>query len=99
MNAVECLLKSENYSAAAQLDPLCPDAQVWLELAAAWRMRAVEERHGIALRDRCFLERSGEVETWNAVIETANNAVARCGTQSALCAKRASNSGVRGSGW
>lgn len=97
MNPIECLLKSENYSAAAQLDPLCPDAPVWLELAAAWRMRAVEARHGIALKERCFLERSGEVETWNALIEAASGA-SRCGSQSGLRAKRASNSGVRGNG-
>ena len=97
MNPVECLLKSENYFAAAQLDPLGPDAQVWLELAAAWRMRAIEERHGMASLGHGFLERTGEVETWNALGASDQLAIrkkAQCGTG----ANRASNSGVRGKG-
>jgi hypothetical protein len=100
MNPVECLLKSENYVAAAQLDPLGPDAQVWLELAAAWRMRAIEERHGIASPGHAFLERSGEIETWNALGSAGQGRLAaRRGVQSSPpCANRASNSGVRGNG-
>jgi hypothetical protein len=67
MNAVECLLKSENFSVAARLDPLSPHASTWLDLAAAWRMRAMEERHGIARGSRALLERKGEIELWHAI--------------------------------
>jgi hypothetical protein len=68
MNAVECLLKSENLSVAAKLDPLSPDAPVWLELAAAWRIRAIEERHGFAQEHRVLMERRGEVELWHSIV-------------------------------
>ncbi len=100
MSPVECLLKSENYSVAARLDPLGPDTQVWLELAAAWRMRAIEERHGIASLGHGFLERSGEVETWNALAKAAPDLsfVRRKAQSAPPCANRASNSGVRGKG-
>lgn len=100
MNPVECLLKSENYIAAAQLDPLGPDAQVWLELAAAWRMRAIEERHGMASPGHSFLERRGEIEVWNALgAPGQGRAPIRREAQSPPpCANLASNSGVRGKG-
>jgi hypothetical protein len=76
MNAVECLLKSENFSAAARLDPLSPDAPVWLELAAAWRIRALEEDHGIAKwgiaqESHALLERKAEIELWDAIAPAA----------------------------
>jgi hypothetical protein len=87
MNPVECLLKSENFSVAARLDPLSPDAQVWLQLAAAWRMRATEERCGSALHEgHCLFEKNGEVELWNAITEPRQNAVVR----PAACQARAS---------
>ena len=67
MNAVECLLKSENFSVAARLDPLSPDAPVWLELAAAWRLRALEQNHDFRLGRRAVLERKAEMELWDAI--------------------------------
>lgn len=70
MNAVDCLLKSENCSVAAQLDPMSPEAPVLLELAAAWRMRAIEECHGFALPGRgAMFEREGEIDLWRAIAE------------------------------
>jgi hypothetical protein len=67
MNAVECLLKSENFSVAARLDPLSADAPVWLELAAAWRLRALEESHGFGHGRRALLKRKAEIELWDAI--------------------------------
>jgi hypothetical protein len=73
MNAVECLLKSENCSVAARLDPFSPDAPILLELAAAWRMRAIEESHGSAALNHGMLEREGDIELWNAIAEPATH--------------------------
>jgi hypothetical protein len=73
MNTVEYLLKSENFSVAARLDPLSPDAAVWLELAAAWRIRALEESHGFVEGRSAFLERKSEIELWDAIAEPARS--------------------------
>jgi hypothetical protein len=67
MNTVEYLLKSENFSVAARLDPLSPAAPVWLKLAAAWRIRALEENHGVIRGRRAFLGRTSEIELWDAI--------------------------------
>jgi hypothetical protein len=67
MNTVECLLKSENFSVAARLDPLSPDAPVWLKLAAAWRIRALEENRGLVQERRAFLGRKSEIELWDDI--------------------------------
>lgn len=70
MNAVECLLKSENFSVAARLDPLNPEASALLELAAAWRLRAIEESHGFIMpRSGTMFEREGEIDLWRAIAE------------------------------
>ncbi|HEV7690988.1 MAG TPA: hypothetical protein VGO52_09205 [Hyphomonadaceae bacterium] len=71
MNTVECLLKSENFSVAARLDPLSADAPVWLELAAAWRLLALEENHGMGQGRRARLERKAEIELWDAIAAPA----------------------------
>jgi hypothetical protein len=71
MNAVECLLKSENFSVAARLDPWSPDAPAWLKLAAAWRVRAVEDNRGIVQSSRALLKRKGDIELWHAIVAPA----------------------------
>jgi hypothetical protein len=68
MNAVECLLKSENFSVAARLDPLSPDAPVWLVLAAAWRMRALEEDHRLGQGRRAVMARKADIALWDAIV-------------------------------
>jgi hypothetical protein len=67
MKTVEYLLKSENFSVAARLDPLSPEAPLWLKLAAKWRIRALEENHGF-VQGRCaYLGRKSEIELWEAI--------------------------------
>lgn len=46
LTATECLLKAENYSVAARLDPSNARLPVYLRLAALWRARAVELQIG-----------------------------------------------------
>jgi len=67
MNIVEYLLKSENFSVAARLDPLGPEATIWLKLAAKWRIRALEENRGFVRGRRAFPERKSEIELWDSI--------------------------------
>jgi hypothetical protein len=71
MNAVECLPKSENLSVAARLDPWSPDAPAWLELAAAWRMRALEDNRGSSRESHALLKQKAEIELWDAIAPAA----------------------------
>ncbi len=46
LTATECLLKAENYSVAARLDPSVDRLLGYLRLAALWRARAIELQLG-----------------------------------------------------
>jgi hypothetical protein len=46
LSHVECLLKSENYVAAAHLDPSTEGLADYLKMAALWRARATHLRTG-----------------------------------------------------
>lgn len=46
LTAAECLLKAENYAAAARLDPSSDRLSDYLRLAALWRARAIHLRTG-----------------------------------------------------
>ena len=46
LSRVECLLKSENYAAAARLDPSNESLADYLKMAALWRARATHLRTG-----------------------------------------------------
>jgi hypothetical protein len=46
LTAAECLLKAENYAAAARLDPSSERLSDYLRLAALWRARAIQLRTG-----------------------------------------------------
>lgn len=83
MTPEECLLKANNYAAAASLDPDNPRAGFWLELVEVWRNRAFDAYLGRPMIDQSFHLRMRLMETV-AASARRSPAAARCGSQAPL---------------
>lgn len=86
MTPTDCLLKSQNYVAAARMDPANPRVAFWLELAEVWRRRAFATYLGGEHVDTCFKVRA--VETLPIGRPGMEHPAVRTGAQKALGADR-----------
>jgi hypothetical protein len=66
LSPIECVLKAENYAAAACLDPTGEHLSDYLRLAAMWRARAVHLKTGGRMEQISEpFEQPGDEQLWS----------------------------------